>query len=97
LTAVALSQTMVLFLHSRAGIKGGPDSPLQILGPPTSNQCRNEKTCILWWGKNILRREGGKQAFGGQTYTKYNKINNNLENFRGARLLPGVLSPPGPP
>jgi len=41
---------------------------------------------IPWWGKNILRevneRLGGKQ-------TKCNKINNNSENFRGARLLPG--------
>jgi len=24
---------------------------------------------------------------GGKKYTKYNNINNNLENFRGARLL----------
>jgi len=26
---------------------------------------------------------------GGQKYTKYNEINNNSENFKGARLLPG--------
>jgi len=31
---------------------------------------------------------GGKRAFGGQKYTKYNKIYNNSENFRAARLLP---------
>jgi len=40
-------------------------------------------------GKNILNIKkgrgeggGGKRTFGGQKYTKYNKINNNLENFR---------------
>jgi len=31
-----------------------------------------------------------KRAFGGQKFIKYNKINNNSESFRGARLLPGV-------
>jgi len=50
---------------------------------------------IPWWGKNILR--GGKRAFGEQIYTKFNKINNNSENFGGARSLPGGPSPPGPP
>jgi len=35
--------------------------------------------------QNIFR--GGKRAFGGETYIKYNEINNNSENFRGARLL----------
>jgi len=39
-------------------------------------------------GQNFFK-VGGKRAFEGATYTKYNKINNNLENFRGARLLPG--------
>jgi len=48
----------------------------------------------IWWSKNILR--GGKRALGGQKYTNYDKINNNSENFRGARLLPGGASPPGP-
>jgi len=43
---------------------------------------------ITRWGKNILRR--GKRTVG--EYTKYNKINNNSENFRGARMLLGVLS-----
>jgi len=41
----------------------------------------------------------GRQTsvLGGQTYTKYNKINNNSENFSGARLLPeGGFRPPGP-
>jgi len=28
-----------------------------------------------------------KRTFGVQKYTKYNKINNNSENFREARLL----------
>jgi len=37
------------------------------------------------WGKYF---KGGKRAFGGQKYTKYNKINNISEIFRGARLLP---------
>jgi len=31
---------------------------------------------------------------GGQNYAKYNKLNNNPEKFRGARLLPGGASPP---
>jgi len=31
---------------------------------------------------------------GGQNYAKYNKLNNNSEKFRGARLLPGGVSPP---
>jgi len=35
---------------------------------------------FIFWG-------GGNERLGGQTYTKYNKINNNSENFR----------PPGPP
>jgi len=30
---------------------------------------------------------GGKQKFGGQKYAKFNKINNNSEKFRRARLL----------
>jgi len=38
--------------------------------------------------------KGGKRAFEGQKYTKYNKINNNLENLRGARLLPGGVCAP---
>jgi len=51
-----------------------------------------------WWAK-IFYEGGGKRAFGdgGQKYTKYNKINNNSENFMGARLLLGVLRSPGPP
>jgi len=32
-------------------------------------------------------------VWGGQKYTKYNKINNNSENFRGARLLPEGFAP----
>jgi len=28
---------------------------------------------------------GGKREFGEQKYTKYNKINNNSENFRGGQ------------
>jgi len=53
---------------------------------------------ILWWSENILG-EGGKRVFGRQKYTKYNKIHNNSENFRGqdccqgARLLPGGFAP----
>jgi len=47
----------------------------------------------------------GQKYFGGEQttvwgakITKYNKINNNLENFRErASLLPGELRPPGPP
>jgi len=45
---------------------------------------------IPWWGKNILRGVG-------QKYTKYNKINNNSENFKGTRLLPGEPCPLPPP
>jgi len=48
---------------------------------------------IPWWGNYF--KSGGKRAFGGRygaKYTKYNKINNNSENFGrgGVRLLPGV-------
>jgi len=38
-------------------------------------------------GQNILR--GGNEHLGGQKHTKYNKINNNSENFRKAKLVPG--------
>jgi len=37
--------------------------------------------------------KGGKQAFGGQKYTKNNKINNNSENFRGQNCCQGELLP----
>jgi len=47
-------------------------------------------------GKSILRGGGGKRAFGGQKYTKYNKINNNSENFRG-QVAARKASPPGLP
>jgi len=33
---------------------------------------------------------------GGKNFTKYNKINNNSENFRGARLLPEGRRPLAP-
>jgi len=33
-------------------------------------------------GQKCFKR-GDKRAFGGQKHTKYNKINNNSENFRG--------------
>jgi len=43
-------------------------------------------------GQKYFRR--GKRMFGGIKYTKYNKINKNSENFRGARfLLRNPLSP----
>jgi len=32
-----------------------------------------------------------------QAFTKYNKINNNSENFRGARLVPRGAFAPWPP
>jgi len=53
-------------------------------------QRRNEKT---YYGEGKIFWGGDKRAFGGQKYTKYNKINNNSENFRKARLLPGGLRP----
>jgi len=34
---------------------------------------------IPWWGKNISREQTHVWE-GGQKYTKYNRINNNLEN-----------------
>jgi len=39
---------------------------------------------------------GGQNYFkgGGKNYAKYNKLNNNSQKFRGARLLPGGASPP---
>jgi len=39
-------------------------------------------------------RAGKNERLGGQKYTKYNKINNNSENFRGARLCQGSFTPP---
>jgi len=39
---------------------------------------------------------GGKRAFGGgggQKYTKYNKINNNSNNFRGQDCCQGCEAP----
>jgi len=53
-----------------------------------------KKHTVPWWGKNILRGERGKRVFWegrGQKYTKYNKINNNSENFRGSKI---AASPP---
>jgi len=50
---------------------------------------------IPWRGKNIWG--GANERLEGQKYTKYNKIDNNSENFKGARLLPGGLRSPGPP
>jgi len=50
---------------------------------------------IPWWGKNILGV--GQKYFRGQTSVwgraNYKKINNNSENFKGARLLPRGLRP----
>jgi len=37
---------------------------------------------IPWWKKYFFLG-GGKRTFGGAKYTKYNKINNNSENFKG--------------
>jgi len=41
---------------------------------------------------------GSKRVFAGQKYTKYNKINNNPENFRGQDccLGGGAFSPLAP-
>jgi len=60
-----------------------PTTPLTESAPQLEN--------TPWWGKHILRK-GENDSLGEQTYTKYNKINNNSENFRGARLL--LLAPP---
>jgi len=43
--------------------------------------------------KKNLRGGGGKHILN----IIYNKVNNNSENYREARLLPGRLSPPSPP
>jgi len=51
---------------------------------------------IPWWSKNILRRGANARLGGGQKYTKYDKINNNSENFRRAKLLLGGLCPSCP-
>jgi len=38
-------------------------------------------------GQKYFKRRRGKHSFGRNAkYTKYNKINNNSENFKGARL-----------
>jgi len=36
-------------------------------------------------------RDEANACLGRQKYTKYNKINNNSENFRGAKLLLGGI------
>jgi len=41
-------------------------------------------------GQNILRRRANI-PLDGANYTKYNKIKNNSENFRGIRFLLGGL------
>jgi len=48
---------------------------------------------IPWWGKNILRREGGNVHWGGQKCTKYNKINNNSKNSGGQDCCQKGLRP----
>jgi len=45
---------------------------------------------IPWWGKNILRR-GANERLKGKNIL--NKINNNSENFKRAKLLPGEALP----
>jgi len=37
-------------------------------------------------GQKYFKRGGGKRPFGGQISTKYNKINNNSENFRRSKI-----------
>jgi len=51
---------------------------------------------IPWWSRQKYFK-GKQMHFGGTKCTKYNKINNNSENFKEARLLPGKLLPPAPP
>jgi len=41
--------------------------------------------------------KGANVFFGGQKYTKYDKINNNSENFRRTRLLLEEICPPSSP
>jgi len=41
------------------------------------------------YDEDLIFLGGANEHLEGQTYTKYNKINNNSENFRGAILLPG--------
>jgi len=43
-------------------------------------------------GQKYFKGEG-KRTFGWQKYTKYNEINYNSENFRGAKLLLQGLCP----
>jgi len=43
---------------------------------------------IPWWGKQAFEE--------GQKYTKYNKINNNSENFRGQDCCQGGFDPMAP-
>jgi len=41
--------------------------------------------------------KGGQTHVWGAKYTKYNKINNNSENFKGTRFLLGNFEPPSLP
>jgi len=46
---------------------------------------------IPWWGKNILRRGRASAHLGRHRYIKYNKINNNSENFRRSKNILNII------
>jgi len=66
--------------------------PLRFLDSQLQRRDYRKHTMV---GQKYFR--GGKRAFRrGAKYTKYNKINNNSENFKGQDcLLPREASPPG--
>jgi len=53
------------------------------VGPPLENFLPTPLTMV---GQKYFQGGGGKRAFGGKTYTKYNKINNNSKNFKGGKI-----------
>jgi len=65
----------------------------------THSATTRKHTMVGMMGQNYFK-EGANERLGGK-YTKCNKINNNSENIRAARLLPGGRAfaplPPFPP
>jgi len=45
-------------------------------------------------GQKYFKEKRAQTSVWGEKYTKYNKINNNSENFSGEKLLPGGGSLP---
>jgi len=60
----------------------------------TANSSAARKHTMV--GQKYFKGEGGKRAFGEQTYTKYSKINNNHKSSGGQDCCQGGFRPPPP-